>query len=247
MSASDIRSHLYSSLLEARTTDVALRVRGSWKAVYRLHRVVLIQAGFFQSLFTAGFLESSHGPNSDSLANVDVAFDDANITRSAFEICIARLYGGGPPLHISPDIIPSTTHPLTPSFPEGIKFDDTPPGHQPATPRFLLSLLATAIYLSIPTVASQALESILKIIGPHTVMSCLNFALGKPIDTFESSGQPRAAVGLEQVAVMEYNDDNPGVSSLGLETARMDTVCSSYSLSTTESESKLSDERSTGT
>ena len=45
--------------------------------------------------------------------------------------------------------------------------------------------------------------------GPHTVMS-LNFALGKPIDTFESSGkEPRAAVGLEQVAVMEHNDDNP--------------------------------------
>src|ERR1700691_4685510 len=40
----DIQSHLYTSLLEARTADVALKVRGSWKAVYRLHRVVLIQA-----------------------------------------------------------------------------------------------------------------------------------------------------------------------------------------------------------
>ena len=83
--------------------------------------------------------------------------------------------------------------------------------------------------------------------GPHTVMSCLNFALGKPIDTFESRGkEPRAAVGLEQVAVMEHNDDNPGTSSLGLKTARMDTFCSSYSLLPTEYESDLSDERSTG-
>jgi hypothetical protein len=40
----DLQSHLYASLLEARTADVALRVRGTWQAVYRLHRVVLIQA-----------------------------------------------------------------------------------------------------------------------------------------------------------------------------------------------------------
>jgi hypothetical protein len=40
----DIQSHLYASLLEGRTADVALRVRGTWQAVYRLHRVVLIQA-----------------------------------------------------------------------------------------------------------------------------------------------------------------------------------------------------------
>ena len=40
----DLQSHLYASLLEARTADVVLRVSGTWKAVYRLHRVVLIQA-----------------------------------------------------------------------------------------------------------------------------------------------------------------------------------------------------------
>ena len=76
----------------------------------------------------------------------------------------------------------------TPSFHEGMKYSDMPPGHQPATPRFLLSLLVIVIYLSIQRIASQAVGSILKIIGPHTVMSCLNFALRKPVDTFESSG-----------------------------------------------------------
>lgn len=44
LSPVDIQNHLYNSLLEARTADVALRVRGNWEAVYRLHRVVLIQA-----------------------------------------------------------------------------------------------------------------------------------------------------------------------------------------------------------
>jgi len=45
----------------------------------------------------------------------------------------------------------------TPSFHEGMKYNDMPPGHQPATPRFLLSLLVIVIYLSIPRIASQAL------------------------------------------------------------------------------------------
>lgn len=40
----DVQTHLYSAFLAGRTPDVALRVRGSWEGVYRLHRVVLIQA-----------------------------------------------------------------------------------------------------------------------------------------------------------------------------------------------------------
>ena len=42
--ASEIQHHLYSAFLEGRTSDVALHVRGSWEGIYRLHRVVLIQA-----------------------------------------------------------------------------------------------------------------------------------------------------------------------------------------------------------
>jgi hypothetical protein len=43
-SAFDIQNHLYSSFLEGSTADVALRVQGSWHAIYNLHRVVLIQS-----------------------------------------------------------------------------------------------------------------------------------------------------------------------------------------------------------
>jgi hypothetical protein len=89
----DLQSHLYMSFLEAKTTDVALRIRGSWAAIYRLHRVVLIQAvsreyaiypyliaiaqGFFQSLFTAGFSEDRKPTN-----EMEIVFDDQNITRA---------------------------------------------------------------------------------------------------------------------------------------------------------------------
>ena len=43
-SAHDLQSHLYLAFLQGRTADVALRIRGSWNAVYSLHRVVLIQS-----------------------------------------------------------------------------------------------------------------------------------------------------------------------------------------------------------
>lgn len=43
-SANGLQSHLYLAFLQGRTADVALRIRGSWHAVYNLHRVVLIQS-----------------------------------------------------------------------------------------------------------------------------------------------------------------------------------------------------------
>jgi hypothetical protein len=43
--ASDLQAHLFASLLNGHTADVSLVVRGAaWEGVYRLHRVVLIQA-----------------------------------------------------------------------------------------------------------------------------------------------------------------------------------------------------------
>lgn len=50
-SPADIQIHLYSAFLQARTADVALHVRGSWNAIYRLHRVVLIQSVTPSSVF----------------------------------------------------------------------------------------------------------------------------------------------------------------------------------------------------
>ncbi|KAF5377221.1 hypothetical protein D9615_006395 [Tricholomella constricta] len=217
-SAVDIQNHLYTSFLEGSTADVALRVHGSWDAIYKLHRVVLIQSGFFRSLFTAGFAESSprlgssNGPD-----EIIVHFDDPNITRSAFEVCISRLYGGGPPLDIVPSLIPSLSQPLTSSFPYEPPPHKVPADHHPATPRFLLSLLATALYLSIPSLASQALTSILSTVGPHTVLKYLNFALGRHIGPLDhEGGEPEAAVGLESIAhIIEYERSVMDTASIG--------------------------------
>ena len=43
-SSTDIQAHLYNSFLEGKAADVVLNVDGTWRAIYRLHRVVLIQA-----------------------------------------------------------------------------------------------------------------------------------------------------------------------------------------------------------
>ena len=40
----EFQAHMYNSFLQGRTSDVALRIRGSWDAIYKSHRVVLIQA-----------------------------------------------------------------------------------------------------------------------------------------------------------------------------------------------------------
>ncbi|KAF8349856.1 hypothetical protein F5887DRAFT_942684 [Amanita rubescens] len=210
-SAHDLQSHLYLAFLQGKTADVALRIRGSWNAIYSLHRVVLIQSGFFRSLFTAGFSESlprlhthhsSSGPD-----QIDLVFDDCNITRAG-QVCISRLYGGGPALYIPPSLIPSTTQPLSSSFYDGFTWGKRPDNQHPASPWFLLSLLATATFLSIPTVAAQALSCILSTIGPHTVVSYLKFALGDHIGPPDDTDLD-AAVGLEHVAQLfdDCDDD----------------------------------------
>ncbi|XP_006454545.1 hypothetical protein AGABI2DRAFT_197803 [Agaricus bisporus var. bisporus H97] len=207
-SPTDLQSHIYASLLQGTTPDVALRIRGTWSAVYRLHRVVLIQSGFFQSLFTAGFVESSLNRRSPKYGCdiVDLVFTDRNITRA---VCIARLYGGGPPLHVPSALVPTADHPLTPSFPAFDGLDTAPSGHQLATPFLLLSLLATSIYLSIPSIATQALSIILSTVGPTTVIPYLNFALGKPLITHQLSlDGSQSAVGLESLALPIGEDDH---------------------------------------
>lgn len=80
-----------------------------------------------------------------------------------------------------------------------------PPGHQPATPRFLLSLLAVSVYLSVPSLAAQALSSIINTIGPFTVIDYLRFAYGEGIGPLqEEDFDP--LVGLEHVAQLLKDD-----------------------------------------
>jgi hypothetical protein len=56
LSSVDLQQHIYNSLLESRTADVALHVRGTWEAVYKLHRVVLIQSVRYPAISNVSML-----------------------------------------------------------------------------------------------------------------------------------------------------------------------------------------------
>lgn len=110
--------------------------------------------------------------------------------------------------------MPTTSRPLTPLFPVPKDAEPIPGGHHPASPRFLLSLLATSVYLSIPHVAQQALSAILGTIGPYTVIRYHSFALGKGIGNAEANvPEPEAAIGLEHVAVFPEEDEEGSIYS----------------------------------
>ncbi|PWN48919.1 hypothetical protein IE53DRAFT_318545, partial [Violaceomyces palustris] len=177
-----MQSHLYDfGLLKGQCSDVRIRAFGR---IYSLHRLFLIQSGFFRAMLCGGFAE-------DLALSAALRFDDPNITRAAFEYCIAHLYGGGPKLVLPYWSSPSARDPLSPAF--EIDFSPAPsqasqsvriipPNCQPATPRFLLSLLATSIYLNIPSITSQALTLTLCSMTPYTISHYLRFAIGKGIE-----------------------------------------------------------------
>ncbi|ETW87630.1 hypothetical protein HETIRDRAFT_59801 [Heterobasidion irregulare TC 32-1] len=211
-SSTDIQAHLYNSFLEGKAADVVLNVDG--------------------------FVESTNKRNTSNRHQdqIDIVFNDTNITRAAFEyahvhrLCIARLYGGGPQLFIDA-IIPTPAQPLTASFLNQLPTAEVPAGQQPATPRFLMSLLAASIYLSIPSVASQALTSILSSVGPLTVVPYLKFAIGQGIGPPQEDDL-EAAVGLEQkedpADALSDSEDSGHSSQTHLSEPDVNTLCFYY-------------------
>ena len=212
-----MQQHIYElGLLGGRCSDIRIRAFGR---VYHLHRLVLIQSGFFRAMLCGGYAEDlatasaaatlSHKnsrrdaqpPSSTTTASplapnevdkdvVELQFDDPNISRAAFEYSIARLYGDGPKLVLPFWSTPSSSHPFSPALTMRLsQSSDLQLANllidkcsHPATPRFLLSLLATSIYLNIPSVTAQALTLVLCSITPFTVIPYLRFAIGCGIE-----------------------------------------------------------------
>ncbi|KAE8216874.1 hypothetical protein CF327_g65 [Tilletia walkeri] len=206
--------------LEGRMSDSRIRAFGR---VYHLHRLFLVQASFFNGLFCAGFAEGldgigginrnlrGHGgrgsandedeDEDDDDGILDLPFEDPNITRPAFEYCIAHLYGAAPELVLPEWASPQPSQPLSSAFivpaavgagpvpqsattapsTDGTSLPSSSTLQHPATPRFLLSLLATSIYLGIPSVTTHVITLILYSITPFTIMHYLRFATGQTI------------------------------------------------------------------
>ncbi|WWC86210.1 uncharacterized protein L201_001083 [Kwoniella dendrophila CBS 6074] len=213
------KEHLYQSFLKGICADVRLIIR-KWGVCYHLHKMILAQMSFFQSLFLGGFSETHPvirkrgkgkgkeraGTNIETDTewdgeDVELTFDDPNITRAAFEICLSRLYSSYPQLQFPTDLLPTATHPLTPSFPKITSTPDYPtlqallsPKAHLATPRLLLSLLATTTYLGHGVLMREVLTLILRTVGPLTVCRYLSFAIGDGIGEEEYTGQTQGGV-----------------------------------------------------
>ena len=144
--------------------------------------------------------------------------DDPNISRAAFEVLLSRLYSTGPPLFVSPTTHPTPLHPLSPSFSQAntVTSSSNPPPlcpeeAQPATPRFLLSLLATSLFLGLPGVTQGVLGLVIGSMSPWSVGVYLGFAIGQGVggwggEEWEVGGEEgdieeRGARGLEELGV----------------------------------------------
>lgn len=148
--------------------DVSITAFGR---VYRLHKLILVQATFFHSLLTGAFSEAS-------VSLTPLHFPDPNMSRPALEYCLATLYGAAPALQLPAWANPRADAPLGAAFPHPPPPAHAPPQAQIATPRFLLSLIATSNYLGLPSVTSLALTLICASITPYTAVTYLRFATG---------------------------------------------------------------------
>ena len=105
-------------------------------------------------------------------------------------------------------MLPTPQYPLTPSFPpfgpqrslQDLEAD-LPADAVLATPRLLLSIVATTTYLGHATLMREALSTVLRTVGPGTVDRYLSFAVGGGTGEEEWEGQDDAgARGLQEIA-----------------------------------------------
>ena len=111
-------------------------------------------------------------------------------------ICLSRLYSSFPQLHFPAALYPTPARPLTPwSPPSEISSSlksaqaSSPSKTHLATPRLLLSLLATTSYIGHAPLMREVATMIVRTVGPATVGRYLGFAVGEGIGEEEWEGQ----------------------------------------------------------
>lgn len=149
-------------------------------------------------------------------------------------ICLSRLYSGYPEFRLPAALVPTPCYPLSPVFSQHPMPDyraaaeSMPPHSYLATPRLLLSLLATTNYLGQTGLMNEVLHTILRTIGPATLRRYLNFAIGDGIGEEEWDGQTgEAAHEIEHVArrftLRPADDDNVTGGDQRIRSARSST------------------------
>ena len=154
--------------------------------VYALHRLVLAQCPFFETALKGGWREGEDTADGADRAPIELHFD-ANCSRAAFELCLARLYGSSRPTLVPPPWATAERWQRYAPFGDDADVEAdaaiwrsfTTGEAQPATPSFLLSLVATATYLDLPALQKTALALIKETMSPFSVGTYLRFAIGE--------------------------------------------------------------------
>jgi hypothetical protein len=214
-----VHSLYTSGFLSGALSDLSVHVP-AFSRVYPLHRLFLAQSDFFRTLLSGGFAEESSTRDTQATLLLHL---EPNINRSAFEFCLARLYGGGPELVPPPWARSSLERPLGLLLPVpplgplhwstivgGAWAELARPSVQPATPHFLISLLITAEYLGLESIAQLAIDKIQETLTPWTVPIYLRFALGGGLVGISEQERQAGCAGVETVGALAVGRPESG-------------------------------------
>ncbi|KAM0756350.1 hypothetical protein T439DRAFT_376559 [Meredithblackwellia eburnea MCA 4105] len=194
--AHTLQSHLYrTGLLHHSLSDIRLLL---FNKIYHLHRLVLVQSAFFESLLSGGFREEGkeRGKGIDDPLKIEM---ERPHTRKAWEFILARLYAGGPELRAVGPVWEGGE-----VWEENGEREEEGEGDwQDAGPGFLISVLSCATYLEIPSIQTEAFDLILRTLTPWTIITYLSYALGHNLsdEIVRREGLDEACRGLEGVGV----------------------------------------------
>ncbi|KAG0219682.1 hypothetical protein BGX33_001448 [Mortierella sp. NVP41] len=160
-------------LVHGAGSDIALR---AFHKTYRLHRLILTQATFFENMLQGPWKES----DTDT---VDMTFDDPNITQEGFDIAIGRLYGvwtvecedddvNGYQNDMAQAGYPTETEGMG-SFSVG---GGQALGSATLTPRNVFSVLAVAAYLGIDPLCDQCTSFAARTLRTDNLLAYIQFS-----------------------------------------------------------------------
>ncbi|KAF9284424.1 hypothetical protein BGZ68_004698 [Mortierella alpina] len=150
----ELSAHLaLQGLFEGSGSDLRVKAFGT---TYRLHRLILTQSAFFERMLNGPWKEHS-------LDQVDLHFDDANITRESFEIAIRRLYG-------------VWTGETECTSGERLSRGQEASGATALTPANVMAVLASATYLGLDSLCDQCTVYAIRTLSTEYVAEYIQFS-----------------------------------------------------------------------
>jgi hypothetical protein len=165
-------------LVHGTGSDISLQV---FSKTYHLHRLVLLQATFFENMLQGPWQEN----NKDT---VDMTFDDPNITQEGFDIAIGRLYGIWVVEREDENVAEDREYELDLGARHVGEQGDLGATHSPSnnsgqavapsilSPRNVLSVLAVAAYLGMESLCEQCADFAIRTLRTEHLLPYIQFS-----------------------------------------------------------------------